>query len=160
MGLDVQIDRSAAPGTFPFTVLFKGFEDVVAVRGIFGAATDEVLARLSVEVIEGRGYLRINDGNGSIMVNAKYHKEGPERYIYLDVIHELVHIRQHREGKELWDKKYSYVDRPTEIEAYRVAVEEGRRIGLTEAELADYLRVEWISEEEFSRFLKTLGVVS
>ncbi|HYB45542.1 MAG TPA: hypothetical protein VEC92_03370 [Nitrososphaerales archaeon] len=160
MGLNVQIDRSAPPGSFPFTRLFRGFEGVGAVRRIFGEKTDDVLAGLTVEVIESRGYLRINDGNGSIMVNSKYLREGEERHIYLDVIHELVHIRQHREGKELWDKNYAYVDRPTEIEAYRVAVEEARRIGLTEAEVADYLKVEWVPEEDFRRFLNTLGVTA
>lgn len=160
MGLNVQIDRSAAPGVFPFTKLFRGFEGVGAVREIFGEKTDEVLAGVMVEVIESRGYLRINDGNGSIMVNSKYLREGQERHIYLDVIHELVHIRQHREGKELWDRNYAYVDRPTEIEAYRVAVEEARRIGLTEAEVVDYLRVEWVSEDDFRRFLDTLGVTA
>ena len=129
-------------------------------RRIFGEKTGDVLAGLTVEVIESRGYLRINDGNGSIMVNSKYLREGQERYIYLDVIHELVHIRQHREGKELWDKNYAYVDRPTEIEAYRVAVEEARRIGLTEAEVVDYLKVEWVPEEDFRRFLNTLGVTA
>lgn len=158
MGLNVRIDRSATPGSFPFTRLFMGFEAVGAVRRIFGEKTDEVLAGLTVEVIESRGYLRINDGNGSIMVNSKYLREGQERHIYVDVIHELVHIRQHREGRELWDKNYSYVDRPTEIEAYGVAVEEARRIGLTEAEVVDYLRVEWVGEEDFRRFLTTLGV--
>jgi len=160
LGLNVQIDRSAASGSFPFTRLFRGFEGVGAVRGIFGEETDEVLAALMVEVVESRGYLRINDGNGSIMVNSKYLREGEERHIYLDVIHELVHIRQHREGKELWDKSYAYVDRPTEIEAYRVAVEEARRIGLTEAEVVEYLRVEWVPEEDFRRFLNTLGVTA
>lgn len=158
MGLSVQIDRSAAPGSFHFTSLFKGFEGVGAVRRIFGDQTEAILDELMVEVIESRGYLRINDGSGSIMVNSKYLKEGPELYLYLDVIHELVHIRQHREGKELWDRSYSYVDRPTEIEAYKATVEEARRIGLKRVELVDYLRVEWVSEEEFSRFLVTLGV--
>jgi hypothetical protein len=52
------------------------------------------------------------------------------------------------------------VDRPTEIEAYRVAVDEARRIGLTEAEVVDYLKVEWVSEEDFHRFLVTLGVTA
>jgi len=61
--------------------------------------------------------MRINDKKGSIIVNAKYLKEGEESYIYLDVVHELVHIRQRMEGKELWDKRYAYVDRPTELEA-------------------------------------------
>ncbi|MDV3292989.1 MAG: hypothetical protein LYZ70_01820 [Nitrososphaerales archaeon] len=154
----VRIERSAGLGAAPFKHVFDGFERVGAVRAIFGEQTEKVLAELTVEVIESRGYLRINDEKGSIVVNSRYLREGHERHIYLDVIHELVHIRQHKEGKELWDETYSYVDRPTEIEAYRAAVKEARRIGLTEDELVDYLKVEWVSEEDFRRFLVTLGV--
>jgi hypothetical protein len=158
LGLDVHIDRNAAPGSVPFNRVFRGFDRVGAVRAIFGDSTDDVLAALTVELAEGRGYMRINDGQGSIMVNTKYLKEGQETHLYLDVIHELVHIRQHREGKELWDKQYAYVDRPTEIEAYSVAVEEARKIGLSTEELVEYLRVDWVSEDDFQRFLLTLGV--
>ena len=113
---------------------------------------------MGVEVAEGRGYMRINDVRGSIVINAKYLKEGKELDVYLDVIHELVHIRQHHEGRELWDKNYKYTDRPTEIEAYKVAVKEARRLGFTEEQLAEYLKVEWIPEDEFRSFLRNVGV--
>jgi hypothetical protein len=102
--------------------------------------------------------MNLNDHAGSIVVSAKYLREGREVDVYLDVIHELVHIRQHREGKELWDKKFEYVDRPTEIEAYRAAVKEARRLGMDEKQVADYLSVEWIPREVFERFLKNVGV--
>ena len=157
---DVVINRDAGPGTVSFIEVFKGFEKVGAVKEIFGRRTRRVLEGLSVELAEGRGYMRINDEKGSIVVNTKYLKEGNELHIYLDVVHELVHIRQHMEGKELWDKKYAYVDRPTEVEAYLAAVKEGRRLGVEEDELVEYLKVEWVTKEEFSRMLRTLGVKS
>ena len=158
LDLGVCIARNAPTGLSPFMSVFGGFERIGAVRTIFGRNTDEVLGKLKVEIAEGRGYLRINDEMGSIMVNSKYLKEGDEVHIYLDVIHELVHIRQHKEGKELWDEKYKYVDRPTELEAYRAVVVEGRRLGLSEDEIVEYLKVEWVSEDDFRRFLKNLGV--
>ena len=158
MGLNVSIERDAGPGTFPFTQVFKGFEKVGAVKAIFGPNTKRVLKELEVEVTDGRGYMRINDEKGSIVVNSKYLKEGQETHVYLDVIHELVHIRQHMEGKELWDKRFDYVDRPTEIEAYKAVIEEGKRIRLTDDELVEYLKVEWVAEEDFLRMLRTLGV--
>jgi len=158
LDLKVKIDREAGPGTVPFTAVFKGFERVGAVKETFGKKTKSVLENLKVELEEGRGYMRINDKAGSIVVNTKYLKEGEELHLYLDVIHELVHIRQHMEGKELWDRKYAYVDRPTEIEAYKVAVKEARRIELKEEEISEYLEVEWVSETDFGRMLKTLGV--
>ena len=138
--------------------IFGGFEKVRAVRSIFGRRTDEVLGKLTVEVTNGRGYMRINDVRGSIVINKNYLKEGKEVDVYLDVIHELVHIRQHHEGKELWDKDYKYTDRPTEIEAYKVAVKEARRLGLSDEQLVEYLKVEWIPEDEFRSFLENVGV--
>jgi hypothetical protein len=158
LDLGVCIERNAALGPNPFTRIFGGFEKVKAVRAIFGHRTDEVLSNLRVEVTAGRGYMRINDEKGSIVINSKYLKEGKEIDVYLDVIHELVHIRQHHEGKELWDKDYKYIDRPTEIEAYKVAVKEARRLGLTEERVAEYLKVEWIPEDEFRSFLENVGV--
>jgi hypothetical protein len=158
MDLGVCIERNATIGPNPFTRIFGGFEKVKAVRAIFGHRTEVVLNNLNVEVTDSRGYMRINDEKGSIVINSKYLKEGNEVDVYLDVIHELVHIRQHHEGKELWDKNYKYVDRPTEIEAYKVAVREARRLGLTEEEVAEYLRVEWIPEGEFKVFLENVGV--
>ena len=158
LDLGVCIERNPPVGISPFLRVFGGFEKVGAVEAIFGDKTPAVLKELTVEVTDGRGYLRINDERGSIVVNARYLKDGQEVHIYLDVIHELVHIRQHREGKELWDERYKYVDRPTELEAYKVAVDEARRLGLTEGEVVDYLKVEWVSQEDFRRFLRNLDV--
>jgi len=100
----------------------------------------------------------VDDENGYILVSKPYLKTADERYIYLDVIHELVHVRQFLEGKNLFDERYSYVDRPTEVEAYRLTVEEARRIGMNDKQIAEYLYVEWITQEEYQRLLHTLGV--
>src|SRR5712692_1288416 len=156
--MGVVINRDFPTGCFPFKDVFGGFGEVDAVRSIFGSKIDEVLTDLEVEIEDGKGYMRINDKKGSIIVNAKYLKEGEESYIYLDIVHELVHIRQHMEGKELWDRSYAYVDRPTELEAYRAALEEARRIGLKESKIVDYLKVDWVTDQEFGRFLETLGL--
>jgi hypothetical protein len=158
VGYEVDIDRKAKVGTHPFMSVFRGFDKIQAVRTIFGKKTGEVLESLSVEIARGRGYMRINDHKGSIVVASRYLKTGREVDVYLDVIHELVHIRQHMEGKELWDRRYEYVARPTEIEAYKVAVKEARRLGMDEEQVAQYLKVDWISEDAFERFLRNVGV--
>ena len=158
MKLGVSIERNVGPGNLPFASVFKGFEEVGAVREIFGVRTRDVLMGLTVDVMETRGYLRIDAVKGSVIVNSSYLKEGHERFLYLDIIHELVHIRQRMEGKELWDQRYRYVDRPTEIEAYKAAVAEARRIGMSDSELVDYLKVEWVPAEDFARLLAVLGV--
>jgi hypothetical protein len=158
VGYGVGIERNAKIGRHKFKSVFRGFDRVEAVRAIFGKETDQVLENLSVEVARGEGYMKINDEEGSIVVSSRYLKTGREVDVYLDVIHELVHIRQHREGKELWDRRFDYVDRPTEIEAYRAVVEEARRLGMDEGQVAEYLKVEWIPESAFKRFLKNIGV--
>jgi hypothetical protein len=107
----------------------------------------------------GTRYMHVDDKDGSLVVGLKYLRNADERYLYLDIIHELVHVKQHLDGKELFDEEYSYADRPTEIEAYQYTIEEGRRIGMTEEEIAEYLYVEWMTRREFARMLETLGVV-
>ena len=153
-----RINRDAQSGSMSFVEVFGGFEGVEAVRAIFMDQTERVLADLRIDVLPRAGYLRVDDETGNIVISAEYLKTGDERYLYLDVIHELVHIRQFMEGKELFDRRYSYVDRPTEIEAYTAAVNEARRIGLKKEEILDYLKVEWITEEEFQRLLVAVGV--
>jgi hypothetical protein len=105
-------------------------------------------------------YMYIDDEAGNVVAGLGYLKEGEETIVYLDVLHELTHIRQWHEGKALWDRRYNYVDRPTELEAYRVAVDEARRLDMTDREIAEYLRVEWTSREEHERLCKHLDVHS
>ena len=78
--------------------------------------------------------------------------------IYLDLIHELVHVKQLMEGKKLLDRHYIYVNRPTEIEAFRFTVEEARRIGLSEEQICEYLRTEHMSDEDFRMLTGTLNI--
>ncbi|HXW36951.1 MAG TPA: hypothetical protein VEJ36_03490 [Nitrososphaerales archaeon] len=156
--LGVDILRSCPEGTMSFQSVFQGFERVGAVHDTFGESTERILRDLKVDVIETRGYLHIDPERGTIVVNRNYLREGQEDYIYLDVVHELVHIRQLMDGRELFDRTYSYVDRPTEVEAYRVTIAEARRIGLSDEKIADYLKVEWVTEEDFKRFLHAMGV--
>jgi hypothetical protein len=154
----VKINRSVNSGLHPFREIFIGFEKVVTVQTLFTLSMGKVLADLMVDVQETSGYLHIDEGRRCIILSAPYLREADDRYLYLDVVHELCHIRQLMNGRKLFDRSYSYVDRPTEIEAYRTTIDEARRIGFTDNDLVDYLRVEWISEDDFKRFLRTLGV--
>jgi hypothetical protein len=45
------------------------------------------------------------------------------------------------------------VDRPTEIEGYAVAIEEGRRLGLTAEDIVLHLSNPWMTAEEIDRLL-------
>lgn len=156
--LKVEIVRSVPVTTHPFTDYFKGFEKVKAVREIFGEKTEEVLHNLRVEFGGRRGYMGVSEVDGHLLISAQYIKEGDVVDIYLDVIHELVHVRQFMEGKELFDDNFSYVKRPTEVEAYRLAVEEAKKLGLSDERICEYLKTEWMSNRDLERLAEAVNV--
>jgi hypothetical protein len=93
-----------------------------------------------------------------IVVGANHLRESPLLTLYMDIYHELCHILQRHDGANLWPPGVSYVKRWTEIEAYRFVVHEARALGVSDGFLREYLRVEWISEEELRELLTELKV--
>ena len=138
---------------------FKGFEQGDAVRGIFGPNPRAVLRSLKVEFFSSKwGYMGVSDEDGHLVVSTHYLRTGNRRDIYLDVVHELVHVRQFREGRQLFPKGFNYPDAPTEIEAYRSCIAEGRRLGMTDPELFRYLKVEWMDDSDVRKLARNVGV--
>jgi hypothetical protein len=156
--LKVKITRDVPVTTYPFTDYFKGFEKVEVVRKIFGDKTESVLQKLRVEFAGMRSYMGVSNIDGHILMSTRYLKDGDIIDIYLDIVHELVHVRQFTEGKELFDDNFSYTERPTEIEAYRYTVEEARNLGLSEERICEYLRTEWMTDEAFKKLAKAINV--
>ncbi len=156
--LKVTILRNAKIIMYPFTNYFKGFEKVKAVQRLFGEQTEEVLKGLKVTFYGRMGYMGVSSETGNIRISAHYLKNGDLRDIYLDIIHELVHVKQFMEGKELRDRNFMYVERPTEIEAYRYAVEEAKRLGMDDKEILEYLKTEWMSEENLMSLAKIVNI--
>jgi hypothetical protein len=144
--------------TYPFTDYFNGLEKAKAIRNIFGEKTEEVLRNLRVEFTWVRSYMWVSSTDGHLTVSSHYMDNGDRIAIYLDLIHELVHVKQFLEGKELFDSRYDYIDRPTEIEAYRHAVEEAKNLGLSDEKICKYLKTEWMSNEDLKRLAKTLNI--
>ncbi len=140
-----------------FTDFFKGFDRVEAVRGIFGEKTTEVLSSLKVE-FTFFGYMGVDNTDGHLMVNQHYLNEGDRTDLYLDVVHELCHVKQWMEGKELFDPNYDYVDRPTEVEAYRYTVQEALRLGLGRERILSYLKTEWMTKQDLERLVKNIDL--
>jgi len=156
---EVQIPTRVPIALHDFTEFFKGFEEIPAVRSIFGVETGKVLKGLKVEFFSSKfGYMGVSDEDGHLIVSAYYLREGELVSKYLDVVHELVHVRQFMEGKPLFDENYEYYNRPTELEAYKLAIAEGRRLGMSDKELFDYLKVDWMDEDEVRKLAKNLGV--
>lgn len=155
----VRVNRKVRPGRHGILVVFPGLDRSSAFLSMFDdGVRAEVLRGCKIHVVPEDMYMYIDADAGNIVAGLEYLRTGDDRTHYLDILHELAHIRQWREGKELWDPRYSYVDRPTEIEAYEVAVREARRLGMSDREIADYLRVEWTSKAEHERLCQRLGI--
>jgi hypothetical protein len=93
-----------------------------------------------------------------IVIGEGHLRTSPELILFLDIFHELCHIRQRHAGMELFDRRYSYVRSPTEVEAYKFVIEEARQLGVSDSVLRDYLLVEWIDKKEYHELLETMGV--
>ena len=155
-----EINRSESHGELPLSNIFIGLEDSEVVQSIFGGKEQaaEILRSLRVRLDDSAEYMYVNDADGTVVVRGEYLRSANKRILYLDIVHELVHVRQYREGRDLFDSKFSYIQRPTELEAYKITLDEARKIGMTEEEIEDYLYVEWISKKEHRQLAKTLGV--
>ena len=141
------LNRNVGLGTHPYLEVLPGAARSPALRRV---ARDEakraaLLRDAKVRVLPVPGYAFIYVRAPCIVLSWFYLKIGRDRDLYLDLLHELTHLRQLSEGAELWDESFAYVDRPTEIEAYAVATEEGRRLGMSEEELLEHLHNPWMS---------------
>ena len=156
----IKINRDLRPGTYTLGQIFDGLKQVDAVRQIFKTKKelDEVFSNVNIVVEEKDHYMYVKNDDGSVVVGLAHLKSSDSKILYLDIVHELVHVRQQREGLDLYDKSYPYVDRPTEIEAYKVSVNEAKRLGMNDKEILDYLQVEWITPEEHKRLATHVGV--
>ena len=155
---NVVINRNARINLKRFTDFFEGFEKVEAVRQLFGDKTEMILAKLKIEFFSRRGYMGVSNDDGHLMISADYLKNGDERDIYLDIIHELVHVKQHINGLELHDNRFNYCDRPTEVEAYTHTVKEAKRIGMTRIEILEYLKVDWMTENDVKKLADNCNI--
>lgn len=153
------LDRDVDAGTYALGELVEGLEESPALRDRFGDELEELLEEVAVEVMDFEGYMWVDTEHDARIVAASDHWRGGDRTtLYLDLVHELVHVEQFRKGADLFDDTVDYVDRETEIDAYEVTVREARRLGWGDEELREYLDVPWINDEEHRRLCKRMGV--
>jgi hypothetical protein len=154
------INRQAKNGIHWLREVFGGLEYSPVFMKLLGTEEDvsKFLEGAHVRVSNTFGYMYIDPSDGYVVVSQKYLQEGEPENLYLDIIHELVHVKQWHDGMDLYDRRYSYVERPTEVEAYALVVVEAKRIGMVEKEIIDYLDVPWISKNELEELAKTVGV--
>ena len=156
----IKINRNVTPGSYTLAEIFDGLIEVPILSKVFKTKKelDDVFSKTRVIVEESDHYMYVKNDDASIIIGIKHLKNSDSKILYLDIIHELVHVMQQRKGLDLYDKSYSYVDRPTEIEAYEIAVTEAKNLGMNKKEILDYLFVEWITPEEHKRLASHVGI--
>jgi hypothetical protein len=170
--------RDSPTGRHPLLEVFEGLERTVPFRKYPG--DDRTILNIArhtwAHILDGPGWMyvapvttpsevraagfRMLESREDEIVVARAHlANSPTMDLYLDVIHEFLHILQRRQGRVLWlGSKVSYVDRPTEVEAYAFSVAEARRLGVPDSYLRDYLKVTWVKKSEYLRLLRNVGV--
>jgi hypothetical protein len=157
----IKVNSDVENGTYTIEEIFVNLKNAEILLKIFETKEnlDDVFENICVIVNESTHYMHVQNDDASIVIGKNHLRNSEKKILYLDIVHELVHVKQQRQGLDLYDKSYSYVDRPTEIEAYAIAVEEARRLGMNDAEIFDYLHVEWISHDEHKRLASRVGVL-
>lgn len=173
----LRFDRSAGEGLHPLPRVFPGFSELPAFALYPGAREQNraVVEGTAIQVTAGPGFMYVapketppevraagyemyTSRRDAIAIAGEYLRTGAELDIYLDILHEFLHLLQRRDGRELWPPGVAYVDRSTEVEAYAFSVAEARRMGVGDEYLREYLDVPWVSEGELDRLRDRLGI--
>jgi hypothetical protein len=156
----IKVNNDVQDGTYRLEDIFVNLKKADILLKIFKTREilDEVFEDTDVIVNDASHYMHVQNHDAAIVIGRDHLRNSEKKILYLDIIHELVHVKQQRQGLDLYDESYAYVDRPTEIEAYAIAVEEARRLDMNESEIFDYLHVKWISADEHKRLASSVGV--
>jgi hypothetical protein len=172
-----RVDRETPVGRHPLLVVFPGLDkletakrhepDAKKRRRLHDETCVEVVAEDMWMYVAPRDLPKsfrrrwkpvVSGDTDCIVVGESHLRESPALILFLDIFHELRHIQQRRGGQELWPEKLSYVERPTEIDAYQFVVDEARRIRVSDATIREYLRVEWVDDKDMLALYRSLGV--
>jgi hypothetical protein len=153
-----RVIRTLSCGVHPYRHLLPRLEKSPVACRIASPATPlgPLMDGARVRIKTGEGYCLVDVKAPAIILFQEYYQQANPLDLYLDLAHELTHLRQLAEGKDLWDHNLHYVDRPTEIEGYAVAVEEGLRLGMTETQIMQHLSNPWLDSIEVARLRKNI----
>jgi len=155
-----RVTRQVSIGEHRLSDVFMGLENSSTLLRVFGAKADilQISRHLKLKV-EGFDWgLWLDRDTGTVCISRRYLQSARLNFLYLDVVHVLVHVKQFFEGRELYDQAFEYVDRPTELEAYRYTIQEARRMGMDEDEILRYLRVDSVDDSELGKLMEKIGV--
>lgn len=172
-----RIARQLAIGRHPILAVFPGLDQLAITARVEPDPEKRaaLVARTEIEIVDedmwmyvaprevpksarGRWKPVVSAEKDCIVVGAGHLRESSSLMLFMDICHELRHIVQRQGGADLWPPGVSYVNRWTEVEAYRIVIEEARQLGASDAFLREYLKVEWISDDEHREILAQLGV--
>jgi len=155
-----RVRRGASVGEYRLADVFTGLETSYSLLKVFGtkAEMSKVLRHLKLRIEDTNWGLWLDKDTGTICIGYKHLSTAKSDFLYLDVIHVLVHVRQFLEGRELYDQACEYVEGPTELEAYRHTVAEARKIGMREGEILRYLRMDAVDDSELGKLMEKIGV--
>jgi len=147
-------------GEYKLSEIFAGLESSSALLKVFGSKSQmtKIIKHLKLRIERSDSGLWLDRDTGTICIGSKHLTTAKGDFLYLDVIHVLVHVKQFLEGKELYDQAFEYVDRPTELEAYRTTVAEARRVGMNEEEILRYLRMDAADDSELGKLMEKIGI--
>jgi len=153
-----RVVRTLSCGMHPYRHLLPRLDKSPVARRIASPATPlgPLIEGARVQIKTGEGYCFVDVKAPAIILFHEYYQQANPLDLYLDLAHELTHLRQLAEGKDLWDHSLHYVDRPTEIEGYAVAIEEGLRLGMTEKQIMQHLSNPWLTSDEVARLRKNI----
>ncbi len=159
--LPVKIRRDTSPSLHPFTVYFLGFERAPAVRELLGDSCEDLIGKLRVEFIDSPfPSIFPSEEDGHLLVANDYFRTGRVASIYLDVFFSLSLLKGiSGSGKSLGGERGLWGS-PFMLRAYSDMVKEARRMGQTEKEILQHLRLPafWMTPPEYKKFLKEIGV--
>jgi hypothetical protein len=155
-----RVNREIGMGEHRLGDVFTGLEASHTLNSVFGSRIEmsKIIRHLKLRVEETDWGLWLDRDTGTICIGQKHLTSAKAAFLYLDVIHVLVHVKQFLEGRELYDQAFEYVERPTELEAYRYTILEARRIGMGEEQILRYLRMDAVDDSEFGKLMEKIGV--
>ncbi len=155
-----RVRRDARIGEYKLTDIFTGLDASSSLAKVFGSKPQmvKIIKHLKLRVEPNDSGLWFDRDTGTICIGMKHLAGAKADFLYLDVIHVLVHVCQFVEGRDLYDQAFEYVERPTELEAYRCTIAEARKVGLDEAEIRRYLRMDAADDSELGKLMDKIGV--
>jgi hypothetical protein len=155
-----RVRRNAEIGEYRLTDVFAGLESSSSLMKVFGSRSQmaKITKHLKLRVEPNDSGLWFDRDTSAICIGSKHLRGAKVDFLYLDAIHVLVHVCQFLEGRDLYDQAFEYVERPTELEAYRYTVAEARKVGLDENEILRYLRMDAADDSELGKLMDRIGV--